>query len=165
MYRSARLTADHDTSRFDCGVAELNEWIRTHALRAERTGITATTVWTGPDESRVLGFHAIAPTTVSREEMPARGMAAEFSTIPGYLLGRLALDRDLQGRKLGSQLLLDAIETIVLAAERGGGRVIVVDAIDGGAISFYQHHDFIRIGDSLRLVMKIATARQALNSP
>ncbi|MCO5316609.1 MAG: GNAT family N-acetyltransferase [Solirubrobacterales bacterium] len=164
MFRSARLAADHDTTRFDCGVTALDEWIRTQALRAERAGVTATTVWTRPGDQQVLGFHSIAPTTVSREELPTKGIAAGFTTIPGYLLGRLALDRDLQGRKLGSQLLLDAIETIVVAAERGGGRVIVVDAIDDRAVSFYRHHDFIPIGDSRRLIMKIATARQAVNS-
>lgn len=164
-YRSTRLTADHDTAQFDCGLATLDQWIRTQALRAEQAGITATTVWTRSDESRVLAFHAIAPTIVSRGELPTKSMAAGFSAIPGYLLGRLALDQELQGRKLGSQLLLDAIETIVIAAERGGGRVIVVDAVDDEAVSFYEHHDFIRVGDTHRLVMKIATAQNVIDAP
>lgn len=161
-YRSARLSGEHDVSAFDCGNDALNAWLRDEALRAERARVSATTVWTIAGGSAVLAFHSIAPTLVRREELPSRSVAGGYSSVPGYLLGRLALDRTLQGRRLGSQLLLDALELIVQAAERGGGRVIVVDAVDDAAIAFYEHHDFLRVGDSNRLVMKVATAREAL---
>ena len=39
--------------------------------------------------------------------------------------------------------------------------MIVVDAIDAAAAAFYEHHDFVRVGES-QLVMKVATARAAL---
>ena len=161
-YRSARLLGEHDVSQFDCGNDHLNAWLRDHALRAERAGVSATTVWTPADAPQVVAFHSIAPTLVRRDELPSRKLAGGYSSVPGYLLGRLALDRRLHGQRLGSQLLLDAIEVAVAAADRGGGRVLVVDAIDDAAISFYEHHDFIRVGGTNRLVMKIATARQAL---
>ncbi|MEZ5120728.1 MAG: GNAT family N-acetyltransferase [Solirubrobacterales bacterium] len=163
-YRSARLTAEHDTAAFECGVAVLDEWLHEQALRAERAGISATTVWTRPPESRVLAFYTIAPTIVSREQLLAKEVAAGFSAIAGYLLGRLALDRALRGKGLGSQLLLDALDAIVAAADRGGGRVIVVDATDDAAVAFYEHHNFVRVGDTRRLAMKIATARNAIDS-
>lgn len=162
IYSSTRLTAEHETAPFDCGTESLNKWIRSQALRAERAGITATTVWTQPGRTRVLAFHAISPTVITREALPTSGMAAGFSSVPGYLLGRLALDHQLHGNGLGSQLLLDAIEVMVEAAKRGGGRVIVVDAIDDNAVSFYEHHDFIRVGETRRLAMKIATARSVV---
>ncbi len=162
IHRSARLAVEHDTASFNCGSAGLNEWLREHALRAESAGISATTVWTQPENLEVLAFHTIAPTRVRRGELPSRAMAAGYSTVPGYLLGRLALDRRLRGRRLGSQLLLDALELIVQAADRGGGRVIVVDAIDDDAVAFYEHHGFTRVGGTDQLVMKIATARAAL---
>lgn len=161
-YRAARLGGDHDLSAFDCGNEVLNAWRRDHALRAERAGVSATTVWTAADEMRVLAFHSISPTLLVRDELPPRSATGGYSTVPGYLLGRLALDRSLHGKRLGSQLLLDALELVVQAADRGGGRIIVDDAIDEAAISFYEHHDFTRIGETNRLVMKIATARQAL---
>lgn len=162
IYRSARLNSEYDLAAFDCGNEVLNAWLREQALRAERAGVCATTVWTIPGDLQVIGFYSIAPTLLRRDELPSRRTAAGYSSVPGYLLGRLALDRPLHGKRLGSQLLLDALELIVHAAERGGGRVIVVDAIDDAAIGFYEHHGFVRVGDSDRLVMKIASARQAI---
>jgi ribosomal protein S18 acetylase RimI-like enzyme len=89
-------------------------------------------------------------------------MTGGYSTVPGYLIGRLALHRELQGRGLGTQLLLDALEVIAAAAEHGAGRVIVVDAIDEHAAAFYERHDFMRVRGGMRLVMKVATARKEL---
>lgn len=48
-------------------------------------------------------------------------------------------------------------------AERGGGRVVVTDTLDRETVSFCQHHDFVRKGACSRQVMKIATARHAVN--
>ena len=109
-----------------------------------------------------MAYHAIAPTQVARIDLPSRSLSAGYSRIPGYLIGRLALDHTLQGQGLGTQLLLDALERIVEAADRAGGRVIVVDAIDEAAHRFYRHHGFRGIEESNRLVMKLATAAELL---
>ncbi|HEX6076988.1 MAG TPA: hypothetical protein VFZ32_17220, partial [Micromonosporaceae bacterium] len=54
---------------------------------------------------------------------------------------------------------------IVNAANVGGGRLIVVDAIDDVAAKFYRYHDFQSVkGNPNRLVMKVSTARQALGA-
>jgi hypothetical protein len=44
-----------------------------------------------------------------------------------------------------------------------GGRLIAVEALDDAAHRFYRHHDFQPVQRSRRLVMKIATARAALD--
>lgn len=161
-YTSARLTAEHDTARFACGHETLDRWLREQALGAEQARVSATTVWTPVGEARVVGFYSVSPTLLRRDELPSRSMAGGYSEVPGYLLGRLALDQTLHRKHLGSQLLLDALELIVEASARSGGRVIVVDAIDDLALAFYEHHDFVRIAQTRRLVMKVATARHAL---
>lgn len=161
-WRSSRLSEDHTTSEFDCGHESLNRWLADQALRAERAGVSATTVWTPAGEQRVIAYYSITPTVLRRDELPSRAMAGGYTSVPGFLLGRLALDRELHGQGHGSQLLIDAIERIVSAADEGGGRVIVVDAIDEAAGMFYEHHDFTPITETNRLVMKIATARNAV---
>lgn len=72
------------------------------------------------------------------------------------------MDRSLHGQGLGTQLLLDALERIVAAANDAGGRLVAVDALDDSAHRFYEHHHFQPIQNSNRLVMKVATARAVL---
>jgi GNAT superfamily N-acetyltransferase len=159
---SQALTELHDRSGFDSGNQSLDQWLRGEALRAHRAGISRTTVWVAPDAPTVVAYFAVAPTQVARVDLPSRSLSAGYSLVPGYLIGRLALDRTLHGQGLGSQLLLDAVERIVEATDRVGGRVIVVDAIDTAAHRFYQQHGFQPVEGSNRLVMKLSTARAIL---
>ena len=161
-WQSRALDASHDLSRFHSGRDALDLWLRDQAVRGERAGVSRTTVWTAPDDPIVVAFHAVAPTRFVRADLPSRALSAGYTVVPGYLIGRLALDQTLHGQGLGSQLLLDALERIVSAATEAGGRLIAVDALDDHAHRFYRHHDFEPIEGSERLVMKISTARAVL---
>lgn len=120
-------------------------------------------MWTARVDPVVVAYYAVAPTRLARVDLPSRSLSAGYSQVPGYLIARLALDQSLHGRSLGSQLLLDALERIVGAAERAGGRLIAVDAVDEAAHAFYRRHDFQALEGSRRLVMKVSTARSALH--
>lgn len=162
-WTSELLAASHDLSAFDCGQQSLDEWLRSTALRAQDAHVTRTYVWTGRDDPTVVAYYSVAPTQLMRSDL-SRGQTGGFTVVPAYLLARLALDKSLQGQGLGSELLIDALEVIVTASRHSGGRLIVVDAIDGAAVAFYRRHDFEPIkNDDQRLVMKVATAHQALN--
>jgi GNAT superfamily N-acetyltransferase len=160
---SQPLTQEHDLSHFGSGNESLDRWLKQDALRAHQAGISRTTVWTARSDSAVVAYHAIAPTQVARVDLPSRSLSAGYSQIPGYLIGRLALDETLHGRGLGTQLVLDALERIIEAADRAGGRIIVVDAIDKTAHSFYRHLGFQAVEHSNRLVIKLATAAAILD--
>jgi GNAT superfamily N-acetyltransferase len=161
-WTSQRLGEHHDLAKLDSERNELDRWLLHEALRAQAAGIAHTIVWTRLDDPVVVAYYAIAPTQFMRTDLPSRSLSAGYSTIPGYLIARLALSQALHGQGLGTQLLLDALERIVAAAANAGGRLIAVDAIDDAAHSFYCHHDFQPIQGSRRLVMKIATARAVL---
>jgi predicted GNAT family N-acyltransferase len=78
------------------------------------------------------------------------------------LIARLAIDTSPRGQVYGEQLLFDALGKAVAASEIGGGRLIVVDAIDD-AQSFYEHYHFVPVRKrERRLVMKVSTAAKAL---
>jgi GNAT superfamily N-acetyltransferase len=160
---SESISDRHHLARFSCGNETLDAWLREQAVRAHRAGVSRTTGWVARDDPTVVAYHAIAPTQLARLDLPSRSLSAGFSMLPGFLIGRLALDRSLQGQGLGSQLLLDALERIVDAADLVGGRLIAVDAIDADAQRFYLHHGFQPIEGSSRLVMKLATARAVLS--
>jgi GNAT superfamily N-acetyltransferase len=159
---SAALTDQHVTQGFGCGKEALDTWLTTQAARAQAARTARTFVWTWPDDPRVVAYYSIAPTQVHRQSLPAVKLAGGYSVVPGYLLARLALDSGLHGQGLGSQLLIDALERIVVAAGSAGGRLIVVDAIDDAAQTFYRHHDFVAVPGIERLYLKVATAELAL---
>ena len=163
VWTSQALSEHHDLTRLHCCQDTLDHWLRHEAQRAHTAGTAHTTVWTAGEDPVAVAFYAIAPTQFSRVDLPSRSLSAGYSHVPGYLIARLALDRALHGQGLGTQLLLDALERIVLAAADAGGRLIAVDAIDEDAHRFYRHHDFQPIETSNRLVMKIATARAVLS--
>jgi len=111
---------------------------------------------------RVVAYYAITPHTVRRDEVSS-SLASGLAVIPGYLLAKLALDQTLHGQGLGGDLLHDALSRLIEAADVASGRLIVVDAIDDTAASFYQKYGFQPVKDNpRRLVIKVATARDAL---
>lgn len=163
-FESARLGDDHILEGFDCGKEPLNKWLVDDAPRADSSGIAHVYVWTPLGEPKVCAYFAICPTEVVRKDDGVSGsLAGGYSRIPGYLIARLALDSSLHRSGYGEQLLVDALGKAVAASEIGGGRLIVVDAIDAEAAAFYVHFGFAPVTNRKgRLVMKVSTAAKAL---
>lgn len=171
-YRVARLTSDFDLGHFDCGAPAYNEWLTGHALAAISAGSSAAYLLLETDHTtvdRVVGYYDICPTSVVRTQVPKPWQHGILRAAPGWLLAKFALDTSLRGDKQhrwGSQLLRDALETIVASADAGGGQIVVVDADNAGLLGWYVRHGFRSTGgDELRLYMKVATARQHLQKP
>jgi GNAT superfamily N-acetyltransferase len=164
MFESARLDDGHALAGFDCGKESLNAWLIHQARRADSSGVAHVYVWTPRGESKVCAYFAICPTEVVRKDDGVPGpMAGGYSRIPGYLIARLAIDAALHGQGYGEQLLLDALGKAGAASEIGGGRLIVVDAIDDEAQTFYEHYHFIPFRNrEHRLVMKVSSTAKAL---
>lgn len=164
-YRIEALGDDHDLNPFDSGNDDLNTWLIQHARHATGQG-TRTSVLVDEKTGVVVGYFAIAPHMVERDDIPSRIGRSAPRRIPAILLAKLALDRSAQGRGLGSDLLVRALGSIIDVARVPGGKVVVVDAIDERAARFYEHHDFDIIGeDSSRLVKKLRTIAKALGAP
>jgi hypothetical protein len=169
-YRVANLAPEFDLDAFDCGEPAYNEWLTRHARAAVGAGSAAVYVLlagegTGGDE-RVVGYYAICPTLVVRDEVPKQLQRGLLRAAPGWLLAKLAVDVSRRGDKenrWGSQLLRDALERIIASADAGGGQIIVVDADSEDLVGWYSRHGFLPTGAAnLRLFMKVATARRYL---
>ncbi len=133
----------HDRSRFDCGNAQLNEWLRERISQFERRDLARTYVLCEEGDTVVLGYYALSNNSVERNNLQkdqAKGLPN--IAVPVVLLGRLAVDRSLQGQGLGSLLLLDALSRIESQAGQIGIRAVEVDAIDDSARKFYLKYGF-----------------------
>jgi hypothetical protein len=160
---SAGLRENHRLDEFDCGVDSLNRWLVHTARRADQQDTARTYVWTERGDDRVMAYFAITPTQVNREDEGISKSAAVLDRAPAFLIAKLAVDLAIQGQGNGKDLAFDAIGRIVGVAQLGGGRLIVVDAIDEKAAAFYAKLNFIPVQNNPhRLYMKIATARKAL---
>lgn len=130
----------HDREAFDCGVPELNTYLKRYARQNHTGGGAKTFVAVRPDQpSRVLGYYSIGPGELDADRAPsvvARGQGGY--PLPVYRLARLAVDRAEQGRGLGYALLLSAGVRALSAASVIGGLALVIDAIDERAAAWYQ---------------------------
>jgi GNAT superfamily N-acetyltransferase len=83
--------------------------------------------------------------------------------IPVMLLGRMAVDKQYQGHRIGAGLLKDAIARAVSASVQIGARALLVHAIDGEAVPFYVQYGFQAFPEgSLTLYLPIATTVAAM---
>jgi GNAT superfamily N-acetyltransferase len=157
------LTREHEVSAFDCGVPDLDEWLKKRALANEDTGASRTYVVCAG--GRVVGYYALATGRVAHEKAPGRVRRNMPDPVPVMILGRLAVDRAWQGRDLGRSLLRDAVLRTLQAAKIGGIRAILVHAISEEAKRFYGRYGFRASPvDPLTLMITVAEAEKALSA-
>jgi predicted N-acetyltransferase YhbS len=82
--------------------------------------------------------------------------------VPVVVLGRLAVDRSVQGEKLGRELLKDAFRRALIVSEQVGCYAVCVRALNEKAADFYAKFGFIPfVNDPLQLYLPLATIRAA----
>jgi GNAT superfamily N-acetyltransferase len=157
----------HDTDSFDSGEPTLDEWLRQHAAGADARRTARTFVWTdtsgtGDGPERVIAYYSLTGHRLVRNDLPRKIGRGSPDEIPAVLLARLAVDRSAQGAGTGGAVLADALSRVVEATSIVAARFVVVDALHERAATFYEHHGFTRIPDTLRLIQKISDIAAAL---
>ena len=152
------LTGRHDRNAFDSASEPLDAWLRHTARQHQRRGISKTFVAVSDEEpARILGYYALTACEVLTGELPEDLAKKLPRKIPGIRLGRLAVDRSVQGQGLGEHLLMDAIERARLVLAHVGVHALFVDAKDERAAAFYRKYGFRPLPtDPLRLVLPLA---------
>jgi GNAT superfamily N-acetyltransferase len=158
-----KLTANHQVDRFRCGENSLDHFLRKHALRNQLAESSQTYVI--HQEQVVLGYITLVFGSVSLSVTPssiAENMPPSFP-VPVMILARWAVDKKQHGRGIGRQLLKEALLKTLAAAEIGGLRAILVDAINDEMAAFYKKIGFMEcpIGPR-KLMMAIEVIRASL---
>jgi GNAT superfamily N-acetyltransferase len=163
--RIEALGANHDRKSFACGNATLDRYIREQATQDIRRGIASVFVAVGVDQpARILGYFTLSAESVAPANLPTEtAKKLPRIPIPAALIGRLAIDREFQRRRLGSILLADAIQKAIAAADTVAMTVVVVDPIDDAARAFYAAFGFISLQGPERR-MFLALPRRAVPS-
>lgn len=164
-FHTQRFVADvHDVGAFDCGNVLLNGWLARAAAVEAAKQTSSTFVWTPAEEpTRVVAYYALSAHAVVRADLTNRMRSGGMDPVPAALIGKLALDVSLHGSGHGALLLRDALERLVIASRTGPAfRVIVVDAIDDAAATFYQKYGFTAVPDQPhRLLIRVSQVSAA----
>ena len=165
--------ARHDASGFSCGSPLLDDYIRRIIARDEAQHTAAAYVAIRPQPSskphRVFGYYTLSSFSFPRRQAKRRDRdkhLGQYDPVPAVLIGRLALDREFQGRGLGGALLASALIQVLKIRENLGVAVVVVHAIDEAAAAFYEHQGFIRFRDEPNhLYYPLATFAAGIGGP
>ena len=145
-----RIAEDDPRCGFTCGEPALDSFFQKYALSNDRKGFGSTFVLVGgaAGDPAILGFYTLTMAGIEPRVLTAVLSRAARVGMPKYplgaaLIGRLAVHAAAQGRGLGAQLLVDALERVLVAAENVACAGVIVDAKIEPAERFYAKHGFV----------------------
>ena len=139
----------------------MDNWLMKRARANQADGASRTFVVC--EESRVLGYYALASGSVSLASLPGKFRRNMPDPVPVVMLGRLAVDLSMARQGVGRGLFKDAVRRVSQAADAIGIRGVVVHPISDAARAFYFKLGFTECpGDPGLMVVTLKDARAVL---
>jgi len=157
----------HNRAGFACGVESLDRYFKTQANQDVKRKINGVFVLVDPRESaEVIGYYTLCATTLAQGDVPegARKHIPRYPLVSATLMGRLAVVIHQQRQGLGALLLADAVKRSYASASSVGSSMLIVDAISEQAAAFYEANGFVRLPDSLRLILPMQAIAKMVES-
>jgi len=152
------LTATHSRAGFHSGVEPLDRYFHTQVTQDVRRRATSCYVAVEAATARLAGYYTLSAAHVALNDLP-EAMAKRlprYPSVPVARLGRLAVDGEYRGQKLGAALLWDAAARA--ACSEMAVFALLVDAKHDQAEAFYRHHGFVPFGRAAeQLVLAVVT--------
>lgn len=130
---------------FSCGEDALDRYLRERARKEMEQRIAAVWILYDEKDTRIAGYYTLSAIAVERSDLPptfTRRMA-RYDVYPATLIGRLAVDTEYRGQRLGGRLLLDALARALAASREVASVAVLTDAKNENAQSFYEHYGFV----------------------
>jgi GNAT superfamily N-acetyltransferase len=139
------LTATHETQPFCSGEESLDSWLHERAFANMEALASRTYVICPANSPQVIGYYAICMGQIFSTEVVGSMRRNMPRQIPAVILGRLAIDKQWQGKGLGGALLQDAVQRSIRAAQEVSARLLIVHTLSPAAEMFYQRYGFSRL--------------------
>jgi ribosomal protein S18 acetylase RimI-like enzyme len=156
----------HDRPDFCCGNEALDRYFHERVRRDVEAGVTAAFVMA--DGPAVLGYYTLSAHSIERgalpEDMAKKLKLPKYPFIPATLMGRLAVDRRYQGRRLGEILLLDGLTRSYAHSNQVASFAVMVDAKES-AVEFYLGYGFLRLPRGQRMLIPMGTIKKLIDAP
>ncbi|WP_430612096.1 GNAT family N-acetyltransferase [Flavobacterium sp. JP2137] len=161
VLKIAALEKKHDKSKFNCGYELLDNYIRRQAKQDVNRDLSACFVLVDDDDT-VKGYYTLSANSIKREEFSEdliKKLPPSYVELPTILLGRLAIDQSIKGKRYGEIILMDALNRSLSISESMGAVAVVVDPIDKKAQLFYAHYGFILLPTSGKMFLLMKTIK------
>jgi ribosomal protein S18 acetylase RimI-like enzyme len=154
------LSAEHDRTSFESGVAALDRYIREQVGQDIRRYVTSCYVACRAGSKRVIGYYTTAMGAVPLGHFPIAisKRLPRYPSVPVARIGRLAVDLTCRGEGTGSALVLNAL--VRVHRSEIAAFALVVDAKDEKAVAFYLRMGFTKF-ESLPMSMFLPIAEFA----
>ncbi|MEK6939539.1 MAG: GNAT family N-acetyltransferase [Nanoarchaeota archaeon] len=138
-----RLSRAYDVSTFDCGDADLNDFIKNDAFLYLEKKLATTILFFY--EENVIGFVSLASDSLklNLEEKERYNIhQKKLEDIPAIKLARLAVNKAFQKQGIGTNILKWIIGYALECSDKVAVRFIIVDAYND-KVNFYQRFSFL----------------------
>lgn len=137
---------EYDLSQFDCGEVSLNTFLAEHLKRQHREKFLRAYVLTTREENpQILGYYTLSGSCFEKAYLPSKTQQKRipYKNVPSATLGRLAIDKRIQGQGFGELLVTHAMKTVYLASFAVDIHGLFVEALNDKARNFYLKLGFI----------------------
>ena len=134
----------HIRSNFGCGEISLDNYLQKQASQDIKRQVSTVFVLLDEPEMDVLGYYTLSSYTINiaaLEETLAKRLP-RYPLLPATLLGRLAVNYNDKGKRLGELLLIDALKRCFNTAKQVASLAIIAEALDEKAAKFYLKYGF-----------------------
>ncbi len=155
----------HETTNFNCGVKILNIYLQEKVSQEIRKKITVAYIARAINSSRVIGYYTLSSSSIELRNLPEHIIKKlpKYKAIPVILIGRLAVDKNYQGKKMGKHLLHDALVRAYRLSNQIGSFAVIVDAKNENSKNFYEKYGFIQfINQPFKLYLPIGTIKNLI---
>ena len=157
QYKVRKLSADERVVSFNCGDADLNDFIINEAAPYRKALLAVTYVLEERNTKRVAAFFSLANDKVSLSDFENKTEFNRFRktrfvnekrlrSYPAAKLCRLGVDESMKGLSIGSTLLR-FIKSYFVVDNKTGCRFLTVDAY-ADAVPFYLKNGFVPLNDA-----------------
>ena len=141
----------HDRKAFDCGLADVNEFLKKRASQQAQQSINRT--WVALDDeivdrhpAPIVGYYTLTSCTVAHTDI--QGNYPHYP-LPAFKLAWFGVHTAYQGTpmRVGEELLVEAlVQTWELFTHTKLGVAVVVDPLTQKSENFFRKYDFVGIG-------------------
>jgi GNAT superfamily N-acetyltransferase len=147
------MTEDEDSE----AAADMNLFLQRHAIEQAKKGVSRTYILRDEsvaDASRVIGYYAVSVGHLVPDDIPK--VVSPRMTIPVFLLLRLAIDKDFQGKGYGGKLFVHVLRRLVGLSKETGIYALVLDPLNEHVRAFYEKFGLGSLpGDMARMFITV----------